>query len=285
MDEHLKSALNSEERAAFARDGFVVARSLLSRDEALAIRDIFMDQNRDGPVEGLSEIRVKLADGSKGTDDKADPLAFYPRMMHPLKHPDLAVGPVAMRYMLDSRIERILIELMGDDPLAVQSMFYFKPPGARGQDFHQDNFYLRVKPGTCMAAWIALDDCDAENGGMMCVPDTQDYDIQCPGPTDSTLYFTSERVPVPEGKVAVLPAMHPGDVLFFNGSTVHGSGPNTSADRFRRSLICHYIPATTAEMSSWYADVYDFTGTQIHSVRVNEDGGPCGTAQEASGPH
>ena len=55
-----------------------------------------------------------------------------------------------MRYMLDSRIEGILTELMGDSPLAVQSMFYFKPPGARGQDFHQDNFYLKVKPGTCM---------------------------------------------------------------------------------------------------------------------------------------
>lgn len=285
MPQQLESALTNEERAAFARDGFVVARQLLSRDEALAIRDTFMDQNKDGPVEGLSEIKIKRVDGSKGGYDLSDPLAFYPRMMHPHKHNDLAVGPVAMRYMLDSRIEGILTELMGESPLAVQSMFYFKPPGARGQDFHQDNFYLKVKPGNCMAAWIALDDCDDGNGGMMCVPDTQDYDIQCPGPADSKLYFTSERVPVPEGKVAVLPAMHPGDVLFFNGSTVHGSGPNTSTDRFRRSLICHYVPATTVELSSWYADIYDFTGTQLYHVAANEDGGPCGTAQEASGPH
>ena len=77
----------------------------------------------------------------------------------------------------------------------------------------------------------------------------------------------------------------PGDVLFFNGSTAHGSGPNTSTTRFRRSLNCHYIPSRTAEMSAWYADIYDFTRTQLHHVAAKEDGGPCGRPQEASGPH
>jgi hypothetical protein len=38
-------------------------------------------------------------------------------------------------------------------------------------------------------------------------------------------------------------------------------------------------------MSAWYADIYDFTGTQLHHVAANEDGGPRGTPQEASGPH
>jgi phytanoyl-CoA hydroxylase len=279
-----ESMLTAGERAAFRHDGFVVAHGLLSRQEAAVIRDTFMEQNKDGPVAGLSEVKVTRYDGSEGQYDRADPLAFYPRMIHPHIHPDLAVGPLAMRYMLDSRFEGILTELMGESPLAVQSMFYFKPPGARGQDFHQDNFYLKVKPGNCMAAWIALDDCDAGNGGMMCVPDTQDYDLQCPEPTDAKLYFTSERVAVPEGKAAVLPAMHPGDVLFFNGSTVHGSGPNISTDRFRRSLICHYVPSATAELSSWYADIYDFNGTR-HSIKANEGGGPCGIAQEATAPH
>jgi len=37
---------------------------------------------------------------------------------------------------------------------------------SRGQAFHQDNFYLRVKPGTCVAAWVAVDDADEENGSI-----------------------------------------------------------------------------------------------------------------------
>jgi phytanoyl-CoA hydroxylase len=35
--------------------------------------------------------------------------------------------------------------------------------------------------------------------------------------------------------------MEPGDVLFFGGLTIHGSYPNTTADRFRRGFICHFV--------------------------------------------
>lgn len=265
--------------AAFQRDGFVVARGLLSTEEAVFIRDAFMAANADGPVRGLSEIRDK----GRNAYDPADPLAFYPRMMFPHRHPDKPLGQLARRYLLDDRIKTVLAACLKDEPLAVQTMFYFKPPGARGQDFHQDNFYLRVKPGTCMAAWIALDDCDAENGGMMCVPETGDHAIVCPEQADLSVSFTTEHVPIPDGKRAVLPILKPGDVLFFNGSTIHGSGPNTSPTRFRRSLICHYVPRGTLEMSHWYHAI-DFAGNEV-AVKRNEDGGPCGTASAAMGAH
>jgi phytanoyl-CoA hydroxylase len=274
--------VSEQQLADFQRDGFVVVRGLFSPAEVDVIRDTFMAMNKDGPVEGLSEIKRHGSDVM--AYDRTDPLSFYPRMMHPHKHPDKPVGPVAMKFMLDRRIEAVLTDLIGEQPYAAQSMFYFKPPGARGQDFHQDNYYLRVKPGTCIAAWCAIDRCDEANGGMMCVPDTGSYDIQCPQESDSKLYFTTEHVPVPEGKTAVLPIMEPGDVLFFNGSTVHGSGPNTSTDRFRRALIFHYLPHSTTEMSDWY-DVLDFQGNPISHVRPNHDGGPCGTVREITSPH
>ena len=64
----------------------------------------------------------------------------------------------------------VLEALLGEEVLAAQSMFYFKPPGARGQALHQDNFYLRVEPGTCVAAWVACDVIDRDNGGLEVVP-------------------------------------------------------------------------------------------------------------------
>lgn len=284
MSTMTQELVSDEQLAAYRRDGFLVVKGLLSKEEVDTIRDTFMEQAKDGPVEGLSEIRRHHGDGKIGYDP-SDPLAYYPRMMHPHKHADKPVGPIAMRFMLDKRIEAVLTALMGEKPYAAQSMFYFKPPGARGQDFHQDNFYLRVKPGTCMAAWAAIDRCDEGNGAMMCVPETGDYAIQCPEKADARLYFTTEHVPIPEGKTAVLPIMEPGDVLFFNGSTIHGSGPNTSKDRFRRSLICHYVPQSTTEMSHHYS-VYDFEGTRVTHVRPNQEGGPCGTPQPAmASPH
>jgi phytanoyl-CoA hydroxylase len=265
----------------FNRDGFVAVAQLLSLAEVQTIRDTFMEMNRNGPVEGLSEIQRDTAPNGY---DPNDPLKKYPRMMHPHKHLDKPVGPLAMRYMLDARIRAILTRLMGEEPLAVQSMFYFKPPGSRGQDFHQDNFYLRVKPGTCMAAWIALDDCDEKNGAMSCVPRTASMEIQCPQRADPKHSFTAEYVAPPAGSTPQRMLLRAGDVLFFNGQTIHGSGPNRSSTRFRRSLICHYVPRSTSQMSHWYK-AYSFDAAPV-PIAVNQDGGPCGTPQDAPvSPH
>ena len=260
--------ISPELSAQFARDGYTVVRGLFSDDEIAEIRDTFMTQAENGPVEGLSDgVYKKL--------DKSDPLAFYPRMMHPHRHSDLAVGPVATRFMLDDRLYSLLHAFMDEEPVAAQSMFYFKPAGARGQDLHQDNFYLRVAPDTCYAAWIAVDDADAENGGMMVVPGSGEADVVCPEKSDPTISFTDARVPVPKGLEPELIPLKAGDVLFFNGSVIHGSFPNTSADRFRRSLIFHYVPRRSAEVSAFYSSL-TFDGEKI-DIPAATGGGPCGT--------
>ena len=269
--------LTDAQRADFQRDGFLAVRGLFSAAEIDEIRDTFMAEAANGPVPGLSDLPRGAVAGN-------DPLSRFPRMMHPHKHADKAVGQLAMRHMLDPRLEPILADLLGEEPYACQSMFYFKPPGARGQDLHQDNFYLRVKPGTCMAAWVAVDDADAGNGGMMCVPETSGLDIACPEQADPKLFFTSEHVEPPPGLTPQMMELKAGDVLFFNGSVIHGSTPNTSTDRFRRSLIFHYVPASTVEMSHWY-EAMSFSGVR-QDIGVNNDGGPCGTVQVMpAGPH
>ena len=267
----------------FRRDGFIVARSLFSADEVARIRDTFMEQGKDGPVEGLSE-KVHRTGGGYSADD---PLARWPRMMHPHQHAELPVGPLAMGVMLDPRLEPILRELFGGgEPLAVQSMFYFKPPGARGQDLHQDNFYLRVKPGTCVAMWLAVDDADRDNGGMVMVRGSGNLEIVCPERADSKNFFTTEHVPIPPGLTEEPIDLRAGDVLLFNGSVIHGSYPNTSRDRFRRALICHYVPRATSELSNWYRAPMSFD-RRVHAIPEAIGGGPCGNVQgsTASAPH
>ncbi|MFA7238192.1 MAG: phytanoyl-CoA dioxygenase family protein [Phycisphaeraceae bacterium] len=269
-------ALTAEQFADFQRDGYIIVRGLIGPVEAAMIRDAFMDQARDGPVEGLSDTS-RLMGGN-------DPLARYPRMMHPHLHDELPVGELAMRYMLDPRIENVLWDVLGEEPIAAQTMFYFKPPQARGQDLHQDNFYLRIKPGTCMAAWIAIDDVDQENGGMVVVPGSHKLDLACPEKADPSRFFTTEHVEPPEGMRTVPADMKAGDVLFFGGSVIHGSYPNTSKDRFRRALICHYAPVGCTEASKFYK-LFDFAGQRVGRAEA-VGGGPCGELQEAvSSPH
>jgi phytanoyl-CoA hydroxylase len=274
-------ALSEADVARFHREGYFVARGLFSGAEAAEIREAFMGASANGPVQGLSETTRR----NGVTYDAADPLSRYPRMMNPHRHENMAVGTLSKRYLLDRRLETALVALMGEEVIAAQTMFYFKPPGARGQDFHQDNFYLRVKPGTCVAAWVAVDDCDEENGTMMVVPTSNALDIACPEKADSAKFFTTEHVPIPAGMKAVALDLKAGDVLFFNGSIIHGSFPNTSATRFRRSFICHYVPASCSEVAHFYRPLLKFNGEVVDKA-VATGGGPCGTLQDAvKGPH
>ena len=259
----------------FAEKGYLVVPGLLDRAEVDRLREAFMAANADGPIPGISEISSSYA--------PTDPLSFYPRMMHPHRHPHLEIGQLAMQYMLDERLKSVLERLFDDEPIAAQSMFYFKPPGARGQSLHQDNFYLRVKPGNCIAAWVAIDDADYDNGGLVVAPGSNHLPIFCPGTGDSAIFFTKDHVPIPEGLEEVPVTLAAGDVLFFDGSLIHGSYPNTT-DRYRRSFICHYVPASSEETSEGYRPLFRFNGEVMEEIGAATGGGPCGGTPEA-GPH
>ncbi|HZR41190.1 MAG TPA: phytanoyl-CoA dioxygenase family protein [Ktedonobacteraceae bacterium] len=262
--------LTCEQLSAFDEQGYLVIPGLLRQDEVQLLIDTFMGVHARGRVPRYFE--PKSPEEANG-----DILKLYPRIMHPHRFND-----VALRYLLDSRLAVILEDLFGEEPLAAQSMLYFKPAGARGQALHQDNFYLKVEPGTCLAAWIALDPADRENGGLEVVPGTHKMDIFCPEEADSTVSFTRDFVPIPPGLKAVPVDLAPGDVLFFNGSLVHGSQPNRTTDRFRRSFICHYIGRSSERMALWYRPILTMQG-EVVEIAENTGGGPCGT--EVTGPH
>lgn len=246
---------------AFAQNGYAIARGLFSPEEIAAFIDYFMAVHADGG-RGWVERPIE--------PESADPLRRYPRLLQMHR-----VDEVSKNYMLDERIRTRMIELLGTEPYAVQTMMYFKPAGARGQALHQDQRYLRVQPGTCIAAWLALDDCDTENGCLQVVPGTQEMELLCPIPSDREKSFTRETVPVPPGHEVVDLPMKAGDVVFFNGQLVHGSGPNASKDRFRRILVGHYIVGEAQAVAKYYFPVYRFDGSQVE-LEVSEGGGACG---------
>ncbi|GHO46350.1 phytanoyl-CoA dioxygenase family protein [Ktedonospora formicarum] len=262
--------LAPEQLVAFHKQGFLVVDDVFKQEEIEKLRERFMQIHAHGPVPGYFE--PVSSDEAKG-----DILKQYPRIMHPHRFDELA-----RRYLLDQRLAGILWDLFDEEPLAAQSMLYFKPAGARGQALHQDNFYLRVEPGTCIAAWVPLDPTNRENGGLEVVPGTHKMDIFCPEEADSSVSFTRDFVPVPEGLAAIPIDIAPGSVLFFNGSLVHGSQPNTTKDRFRRSFICHYIGRSSERMSTWYRPILTTQGEEVE-IDINEGGGPCGV--EVAGPH
>ncbi len=71
-------------------------------------------------------------------------------------------------------------------------------------------------------------------------------------------------------------------MLFFNGQIIHGSFPNTSADRFRRSLIGHYIVGDAQQVAEYYHPVLRMDGSEV-SLGVSEKGGQCGVWVDSEG--
>lgn len=269
----MTSILTAPETAhdTFQRLGVIQLSGLITAEEIAEIRDAFTSQIEQDPSLGHDD---HVADG--------DILKRYPRVVHPHRRPDLEAGRIARRLMLDRRIVDVVESLVGP-VFAAQSMFYFKPPTARGQALHQDNAFLQAHPETCIAAWVAIDSCDEENGALMVVPGSHRIQILCLEPADEKTSFTDLKVPVPDDVEIRQTEMRAGDVLFFHGSMVHGSNPNTSSERFRRSLIFHYIPQGSKEVARFYNPLITPSGEEL-SIAAAADGGACGEGW-SPGPH
>lgn len=259
----------------FQRDGYSLVRGLFSPEEVEFYKQHFMDLRHAGEYTG----DFAGVHSSDENINQADPLQKYPRMIHMHRWDEATKA-----WLLDERIRQCLNSFLGRDPYAVQSMLYFKPPGARGQGLHQDQYYLRAKPGTCVAAWLALDPCDEENGCLQVVPGTGDLPILCATQADTTESFTDIAVPLREDMEPESIIMEAGDVLFFNGTVIHGSFSNRSTDRFRRSLIGHYVTGESEQLTRYDQPVLTMNGEEKW-LEFSPDGGACGVWVEENGHH
>ncbi|MCA0754786.1 phytanoyl-CoA dioxygenase family protein [Paenibacillus sp. N4] len=263
-------ALTEEQLQQFKTEGYIIVKGLFSQEDLRTIENTF-EEIGNTTVPGFFEPVL-----DPGTED---PLKRYPRVMHPHRF-----NETAKQYMLHQPVLDVLHDLYGEPALAAQSMFYYKPPGSRGQALHQDNFYLQVEPGNCIAAWTAIDAADMDNGGLLVVPKTSELEISCPELADSSESFTTHYVKPPKDEKAIPAVMDKGDVLFFNGNLIHGSYRNKTKDRFRRAFICHYANESATHISHYYRPLYRADGSPV-DLEINTDGGPCGIEFDKAYPH
>jgi ectoine hydroxylase-related dioxygenase (phytanoyl-CoA dioxygenase family) len=255
-------AITSEQLRQFETEGYLIVKGLYQPEHLTEI-ETTLEQISHRTIPDYFEPDFTATD---------DPLKRYPRVKRPHRF-----DQTSKKYMLHPPVLDVLRDLFGEEPLGCSSLFFFKPPGARGQALHQDNFYLLAEPGTSIAAWMAIDAADEENGAMMVVPQTNNYDIVCPDEADEKESFTMHYVKPPKDRKPIPAIMDKGDVLFFNGNLIHGSYRNRSKDRFRRSFICHYVNASATHISKYYNPVIRADGAEI-ALELNGDGGPCGIA-------
>jgi len=142
----------------------------------------------------------------------------------------------------DPRLVELFTALVGPNVKCVQSMFFIRPPGGPGQAWHQDEHYIPSRDRSVTAAWIAVDAADEANGCLRFLPGSHRRGILWPhgphGDEDFDPVGEAQHHPYGEEDAVVVEAA-PGDVVLFHGYLLHRSGPNRTADRFRRALAFH----------------------------------------------
>lgn len=138
------------------------------------------------------------------------------------------------RWLVEGRYLDVVEALIGPDIVLHHTKLFLKPAG-RGAAFpaHQDYGYFRTLTHSMLAATLYLSDSDESNGCLRVWPGSHKLGPLDPkesmgGSTSFAARFPmAESIPV-EGK--------PGDVVFFNYLTVHGSLANRG-NRARKSVL------------------------------------------------
>ncbi len=164
----------------------------------------------------------------------------------PLMNPDREnpIFAAAVRHTNLVRISELLLQWKIE---ALQTMYYWKPPGALGLDLHQDNFYVQSNQDSFASAWVALDDADLENGPLIVYPGSHVEPVlpvhEVPIPLSGRPLYPNAR-----GKETVVPDKYKplplearkGAAVLIHGHLIHGSADNHSP-RFRRAFLVDYI--------------------------------------------
>jgi phytanoyl-CoA hydroxylase len=240
--------------------GYAVVRSLFSPPDIDEIRTYYDEIARIGePVIDHWRPDLSAEEGLPGR---------YPRF-------DMAheVSEAVKRYILHPRLRFILQTLMADDPVAIWNVFYFKPPGTKGFRLHQDDHWNKVTPDPGVAAWIAIDDTDIDNGTIVVVPRTHMMELICPKNDETGAFASATYVDVPSGFEMIFVPLNSGDAVFFNGRLIHGSGHNVTRSKWRRVLVSWYMKKSSTRVGK-KTRVVDFEGKLLEYERV-DGGAPC----------
>ncbi|NKB67415.1 MAG: hypothetical protein GKR89_10170 [Candidatus Latescibacteria bacterium] len=228
--------LATEQIAQYREEGYTVVKGLFDREAIPGMIDHYMAMRAEGAKPG----------DTGGTDDRPDdPNHQYPRMIN-MHNWD----PASSKWAQRADILAMVRSLIRDEPVLQQTMLYFKPPGGRGQALHQDQQYITTEP--LIGLWVALDPSDRDVGCMTVMPRSHKLGLLEVEKADTQISFTGGQTVKPAQCREVGVDMAPGDGLFFAGKTVHGSYPNTTQDRWRRSFIihCYWAPRRTVRAAS-----------------------------------
>jgi phytanoyl-CoA hydroxylase len=206
-------------KESYEKDGFVHVRNVLTPEQ----------------VQVLKNATTQLAELEKGklrnvfySEGQINTINSLPNLQ---EFQNLPINSVIEK----TDILAMAAHLFGEPVVFHNCEIFYKPPEVgRGITIHQDNFYVCIEKLRAITAWIALEEADRSNGTIFYYRGSHtlgELEHEVRGVKNYTC-GDNEKIQTLE-KVYI--HANPGDCVFHNLLTVHGSEDNLS-NRSRRTL-------------------------------------------------
>ncbi len=234
---HTYPTTGETEAEFFRENGYLVVHNALSGAEVDELRrdTVRICRGDAGDIRGV----VPALPGE--TDD--DVMQRYLCIHFPHK-----LSGVMYNYLAHPVIVDVLTHVIGPDVKCMQSMLFIKAAGKPGQAWHQDEDFIPTRDRTLAGAWIAMDRATTENGCLWVIPGSHKAGIlwELDNTYDARFDCTKESKGFPyQDEDAVPVEVEAGAIVFFNGYLLHRSLPNNAETGYRRSLVNHYMSASS----------------------------------------
>ncbi|MCB9392691.1 MAG: phytanoyl-CoA dioxygenase family protein [Acidimicrobiaceae bacterium] len=224
--------VTDDDRAAFARDGYVHLTGVMSDDEMLEIEAVY-DRFLRGEIAVAGKDFNDMTTGEHGTDPTGYAVI---NVMVPRRYLTSWQGN-----LFERRAHSIAQQLCGEGMTIDFDQLLAKSPGREDAVFawHQDQAYwIDTDDRRTATCWLAIDDSTIENGCMQFLPGSHREPVRPHRPLHGDRGASHTLVTdLRDGDVMVPVEIRRGDITVHNESVLHGSGGNTSAGSYRRAYI------------------------------------------------
>jgi ectoine hydroxylase-related dioxygenase (phytanoyl-CoA dioxygenase family) len=220
-------ALTREQVEQFNRLGFVTGITVFNPQEIAAHRAYFDEL-----------LQRVLASG---------------RDAYSISSAHLKYGPV-YDILTNERIVSLVADLLGPDVIGWGSHYFCKLPGDEKEvDWHQDASYWPLSHTHAVTVWLAIDECDVENGCMQFIAGSHrmGHLLHDPSGGSATSVLGRGIKGIGDHGDVVDNPLRAGQVSIHSDLLVHGSAPNRSARRRCGLTLRYCTPDVRAELG-WH---------------------------------
>ena len=225
-------------KEAYDRDGYVHVCGFLSTNElADARQNLERYKMNVAPTLPVNRVLYDVIGGDKFLKqlvDMQDADSFF------------------NNWLRNERNAQLAATLLGE-PGIPQTLEYFEKAPHRGTPTppHQDGYYFCLKPDSALTMWVAMDDCDEENGCLNYIRGSHHHGIVDHESSNVTGFSQGLAQDIRNQRDAMPMQVKAGDCLIHHCATVHFAGPNRS-NRWRRSFgMVYYGRSAKRDELAW----------------------------------